>query len=152
MERIGDGVRRELSRHGPQAGMPDVLAAWPAAVGDGIAANAWPARIARDGTLHVAVASSAWAFELSQLHETILARLREALATPPKRLRFAPGPLPEPAVPDPGRDPASLVRPTPEQEAQAAEFVTSIEDENLRKLVAKAAALSLAKASIGRSF
>ena len=30
-----------------------------------IAANAWPARIARDGTLHVATSSSAWAFELT---------------------------------------------------------------------------------------
>jgi len=61
---IGDDVRRELSRFGPAAGMAELLAAWPAAVGEGIARNAWPARIGRDGTLHVAVASSAWAFEL----------------------------------------------------------------------------------------
>ena len=33
--------------------MADLVARWPEAVGRGIARNAWPARIARDGTLHV---------------------------------------------------------------------------------------------------
>ena len=63
-ERIGDDVRRELGQLGPGGAIADVVAAWPEAVGDSIARNAWPARIARDGTLHVATSSSAWAFEL----------------------------------------------------------------------------------------
>ena len=35
------------------------------AVGETVAANAWPARLARDGTLHVNAGSSTWAFELA---------------------------------------------------------------------------------------
>ena len=33
--------------------MPELLERWPAAVGPAIARNAWPARIAKDGTVHV---------------------------------------------------------------------------------------------------
>ena len=78
--------------------MPEVLAAWPEAVGPMVAANAWPARIARDGTLHVNTSSSAWAFELGQLAPEILERLSEKLGeSAPKALRFAVGHLPEPA-------------------------------------------------------
>src|ERR671918_2286090 len=96
MEPLGDDVRRELARFGPQAGLGEVVAAWPAAVGPGIAANAWPARIARDGTLHVATSSSAWAFELTQLEATVRAKLAARLGgDAPPAFRFAPGPLPE---------------------------------------------------------
>ena len=35
---------------GPNGGLADLVAVWPAAVGPAIAANAWPARIARDGS------------------------------------------------------------------------------------------------------
>ena len=45
---IEDEVRRELSRFGPAAGLGEIVEAWPECVGAGIAANAWPARIARD--------------------------------------------------------------------------------------------------------
>ena len=34
---------------------------------DAIARNAWPLRIGRDGTLHVAAASATWAFELDRM-------------------------------------------------------------------------------------
>ena len=70
---------RELARFGPAEGMTEIVRAWPGAVGDQIARNAWPARLARDGTLHVATSSSAWAFELAQLEPKLLERLREAL-------------------------------------------------------------------------
>ena len=76
-ERIGDDVRRELARFGPAAGMTEIVRAWPGAMGDQIMRNAWPARLARDGKLHVATSSSAWAFELAQLESKLLARLRE---------------------------------------------------------------------------
>ena len=67
MERIGGEVKRELSRFGSAGAMTELVGAWPAAVGETVAANAWPARLARDGTLHVNAASSTWAFELQQL-------------------------------------------------------------------------------------
>ena len=75
--------------------MPELLEAWPGAVGEMVAANAWPARIARDGTLHVNTSSSTWAFELAQLAPTIAERLRQELGeSAPKALRFAVGHLP----------------------------------------------------------
>ena len=46
-------VRSELSRFGPQAGMAELVERWTGVVGESIARNAWPARIARDGTVHV---------------------------------------------------------------------------------------------------
>jgi Dna[CI] antecedent, DciA len=98
MERIERDVRRELGRFGPVEGaIVEIVRAWPAAVGDTVARSAWPARLARDGTLHVNAVSSTWAFELGRLAETILEQLRRELgdATPPA-LKFAPGPVPEP--------------------------------------------------------
>lgn len=93
---IEDEIRRELSRFGPAAALGDLVTAWPECVGAGIAANAWPARLARDGSLHVATSSSAWAFELTHLAPSILERLQERLGKDaPTALRFAPGPLPE---------------------------------------------------------
>ena len=142
---IGDDVRRELSRFGPSAGMAEVLAAWPAAVGEGIAHNAWPARIGRDGTLHVAVTSSAWAFELGTHAAEILGRLREALgAEAPAALRFTPGRVPEPEPDEAAQAPTAVPRPTAAELAEAAEAAAAIEDPELRELVRRAAAASLA--------
>ena len=64
-EPLGGDVRRQLARLGPAGDTVEIAAAWPAAVGRAIAANAWPARVSRDGTLHVSTSSSTWAFELS---------------------------------------------------------------------------------------
>lgn len=151
-ERLGQDVRRELDRFGPAGAIADVVDAWPAAVGDSISRNAWPARIARDATLHVSTSSSAWAFELGLLEADLRERLAERLGDrAPKQLRFAPGRLPEPA----GPDPESAERRAPnitDQHVQAGEEVAAaISDENLRKLVAKAAAASLAKPPDDRS-
>ena len=49
---IGDAVREQVARFGPDAALGPLVRAWPEAVGEAIADNAWPARIARDGTLH----------------------------------------------------------------------------------------------------
>jgi hypothetical protein len=144
---IGAEVRRELGRFGPTGAMAEIVEAWPAAVGDSISRNAWPARVARDGTLHVNTSSSTWAFEL-ELHESqIRERLREALgADAPKGLRFAPGRLPAAAPPAPDEARNETPAPTAEQVREGERLAASIEDENLRELVAKAAAASLAKA------
>ncbi len=152
IERLGGEVKRELSRFGGAGLMTELVGAWPAAVGETVAANAWPARLARDGTLHVNAASSTWAFELQQLEGEIAERLREAVPeAAPTRMRFAPGPLPElPAVASEyaKRPPPE---PTLEQAREAHEWAAAIESEDLRKSVEKAARMSLASAADGRS-
>jgi hypothetical protein len=105
--------------------------------------------VARDGTLHVNTSSSAWAFELGQLEAEIRARLGEL--APPK-LRFASGPLPEPLTAAADELRASRPQPTSEERLEAAELARPIDDEKLRKLVARAAAASLAASRSGRSF
>jgi hypothetical protein len=119
--------------------MAATLEAWPAAVGEEIARNAWPSRFQRDGTLVVHAKDAIWAFELGHRAAQITARLP---GSPP--LKFVAGPLPEP-----GAAPAADAPPPPpaatlEEQRQAAEWAASIEDEELREAVAKAAAASLA--------
>jgi hypothetical protein len=151
MERIGDAVKDQLNRFGSAGAMTDVVAAWPDLVGSQVAANAWPARIARDGTLLVNASSSAWAFELGQLEGEILPRLQEALGSAaPKRLRFAPGPLPELSAEAAATPVEPLPEPTAEQAREAHEWAAAIDSEELRKTVEKAARASLASASSGR--
>jgi hypothetical protein len=146
MERLEDSVRNELGRLGPEGGLSDLLAAWPDAVGPMVAANAWPARIARDRTLHVNTSSSAWAFELGQLAPTILERLRETLGeSAPKSLRFAVGHLPEPSSEELSEARTDIPEPTPEALQRAVELAAGIEDEELRNRVQRAVALGLAK-------
>jgi predicted nucleic acid-binding Zn ribbon protein len=145
--RIGDDVQRELARFGPAEGMSEIVRAWPEAVGDQIARNAWPARLARDRTLHVATSSSAWAFELAQLEPKLRERLEEALGeTAPAALRFAPGKLPERSSEEIESRTRRGREPTNEERELAAALAAGIEDENLREVVAKAALASLARA------
>jgi hypothetical protein len=145
-ERIGDEVQRELSRFGPAEGMTEIVRAWPAAMGEQIALNAWPARLSRDGKLHVATSSSAWAFELAQLEPKLLGRLAEELGERvPAGLRFAPGKLPEPPSGGGPTSPRSVRKPTQSDRDTAAELTAGIDDESLRKIVAKAAAASLSR-------
>jgi hypothetical protein len=116
--------------------MAELVERWPAAVGAAIARNAWPARIARDGTVHVNTADSVWAFELGQKASEIARKLGV------ERLRFAAGPLPE-------AEQEELVLPpvetTPQDEERARAIASSITDEKLRESVQKAVSLSLAR-------
>jgi hypothetical protein len=142
MDRLGDELRSELGRFGPQGGIGDTVAAWPAAVGEEIARHAWPARFTRDGTLLVHTRDAVWGFELTQQAAEISSRL----PTKPK-VKFAPGPLPEPT---PAVTPADVEKPPPatlEQAREAAVWAAAIEDEELRELVARAARASLARAA-----
>jgi hypothetical protein len=152
MERLREEIGRQLGRFGPQGAIADVVAVWLGAVGEAIARNAWPARVSRDGTLHVATSSSAWAFELTQLAPELLARLEPLLGeSAPKALKFSPGPVPEsPARREGASVPARRPEPTPEERALAAAMSAEIEDEELRDLVARAAAASLAGQRAGR--
>jgi len=151
MERIGAGVDRELSRYGTAGQLTEVVRAWAEAAGPAVARNAFPARLSRDGVLHVSTSSSTWAFELSQLASTLQERLEIALgAGAPRVLRFAVGPVPELApTPEPAPPPAE---PSSADEERAARLVASVDDEELRALVARAAALSLARAASDRAF
>jgi hypothetical protein len=136
MEPLGPDIRSELGRHGPQAGMAALVERWPEAVGVAIARNAWPARIARDGTVHVNTADSVWAFELGHKAAEIAGKLGV------EKLRFAAGPLPEADEEAPVSSP---VETTPEDEERAHAIASSISDENLRESVQKAVSLSLAR-------
>jgi predicted nucleic acid-binding Zn ribbon protein len=157
MDRIGDEIQRELSRSGSRDAVPlgAVTAAWPAAVGDVVARRAWPLRIARDGTLHVAVESATWAQELALLETDVLAALRAHLGDEtPARLRFAVGPIPEQPAPleAVGRAPDVPPEVPPEVEAEASSLAAAIDDPELRELVARAARTSLLRARSGRQF
>jgi hypothetical protein len=149
MDRIGEAVRRELGRFGTAAPMADLVALWPQVVGEAVAANAWPARLNRDGVLHVNTSSSAWAFELGHLESEIRSRLGEHA---PPRIRFAPGPLPEPAPATSERAQEPPPEPTEQQVEQARDWAAAIGSEELRKTVEKAARASLARAAADRSF
>jgi hypothetical protein len=153
LERLGERARRELARFESAPGLGELVEAWPRAVGPEIARNAWPARVARDGTLHVATSSSTWAFELTQLEADVLGRLRAHLQEGvPKKLRFAPGPLPEPSSPDlSGTAPRELPVASAKARSQADSLAAEIEDDELREAVARAVAASLARAASDRS-
>jgi Dna[CI] antecedent DciA-like protein len=143
MEPLAGEIRAELHRVGADSGAGGVVTAWPSAVGEEIARNAWPARTQPDGTLVVHVRDSVWGFELTQRAAEISARL-------PGRptLRFTPGPLPDTAPEPP---PAPTAEPSPEDERAATAMVAGIEDRNLRESVAKAIKAALARTSHDRS-
>ena len=146
MKHLGDEVKRELGRFGPAGTIAELVEAWPAAVGETIARSAWPARVARDGTLHVNTADSVWAFELTSRAAEIAQRLGV------EHIRFAPGRLPEGY--EPAAEPSESGPPEPSESLrqEGARLAAGIEDENLRKIVARAAAASLAKGLSDRSF
>jgi len=156
IERIGGEVERELARSGSRDALPlaALTTAWPAAVGETVARQAWPLRIGRDGTLHVATSSATWAFELDRLSPEILGRLEERLGADgtPAGVRFAVGPVPEPGPGTGVPASTSMPVPTPEDVLEADEAAASIDDPDLRELVARAARASLAKARSGRHF
>ena len=143
MDPLAEQLRRELKALGPNHAISATVAAWPDAVGPEIARNAWPARYQRDGTLIVHTKDAVWGFELG--HRA--AQIAERLPGRPK-LRFVPGPLPEPAAPAEAAEPPPAA--TLEERRQAAEWAASVEDEGLRKAVARAAALSLASRQADR--
>jgi hypothetical protein len=154
MERLRGQVERELGRVDPGgAEMAAIVRVWPTVVGEATARHAWPARLARDGTLHVNATDSIWAFQLGTLAGSILERLREhAGPAAPAALRFVPGPIPEPAA-EPAE--ARLLPPpaiAAADAARGAELAAGIQDAELRESVARAAAASLARSRSDRDF
>ena len=146
-ERIAGAVRRQLARFGAPTRIGGVVDAWPSAVGDLVARNAWPARVQRDGTLVVHTKDAVWAFELGHRSVEILGRLGQDLTA----IRFVPGPIPEATLQESGTAAPSPVRATAEQVERGAALAAGIADEELRERVARAAAASLARAAAGRA-
>ena len=154
MERIGHEIERELARGGSRAALPlaAVTAVWPDTVGAAVARQAWPLRLGKGGTLHVATASATWAHELDLLQTEVLEGLRARLGdAAPSGLRFAVGPIPEPMIPPATTETAPLEVP-PEIELEASSAAAEIDDPELRELVSRAARASLLRARSGRDF
>ena len=154
MERIGGEVERSLARSGGGAralALTEITSVWPRAVGDAVARQAWPLRIGRDGTLHVAASSATWAFELDRLSGEILEKLSGLLeGDPPAAVRFRVGPVPEPGAAPPTPAARSLPEVSAEVSAEADAVASEIEDPKLRELVARAARASLGRARSDR--
>ncbi len=152
MERLGDDARRVLAAAGAPGidELAAIVAAWPRCVGDPIARAAWPQRLARDRTLHVATVSSTWAFELDRLAGEIERRLAEELGSDaPLALRFAPGPVPSPPAAERAGEPLEI---SAESRAEGEQIAAAIADATLRELVARAAAASLERSRSDRHF
>ena len=147
MEPLGDDIRRELGRFGPQGKIGETVAAWPAAVGAEIARSAWPARFQRDGTLIVHARDSVWAFELTQRAGEIAERLDGVGA-----IKFVSGPLPEASVEEVVPPVSTAAAASPEHRRRAEAIAAEIANEDLRKIVTKAVEMSLAQAPNDRSF
>lgn len=155
MERLDLSVRGALRGAGvPDAGaLADVVRVWPQAVGDAIARAAWPKRIARDGTLHVAAVSATWAFELTLLADEIGAKLAaEVGEAAPTAISFAPGPVPAPAAPPAAGEVSTAPEIDAETRLLAEELTAAMTDGELRTTIARAAAASLAKGAADRHF
>jgi predicted nucleic acid-binding Zn ribbon protein len=81
---IGEALTSLVARVAPQTLIARVQRAWPASVGEVVAAEAEPVS-ERAGTVTVACRSAVWAQELSMLAPDLQQRLNEALGAPPGR-------------------------------------------------------------------
>ncbi|MEW6581385.1 MAG: DUF721 domain-containing protein [Actinomycetota bacterium] len=142
---VGDmlGAWRRRGEGAQDPALDAVRAAWPAAVGDAVAARAQPVRRSRAGVVTVACADAVWAQELASRGEDIADQIRAAAPDADLAgLRFvadehalrAPGaPPPAPPAPPPLR---------PDEIAAAAHLVDGVQDPRLRELLARIAAAS----------
>jgi len=82
---LGDALRRFLDQQGlpKRTGQATAMAAWPCVVGPAVAAAARPLVVTSDGTLIVAVRSSAWMNELSLMERDLLEALNRANPSAP---------------------------------------------------------------------
>ncbi len=152
LERLTGEVGRQLRRLGPGPALGEVSRAWQDAVGPAVAIHAQPVRLGRDGTLHVHTSSSVWAFELSQMGDLILGRLRRHMASePPRRLRFVPGLLPESSPAVGGEGEARRLPPEPQAVEEARRLAAGVESRALADSIVRAAAYALAQARSDRA-
>jgi predicted nucleic acid-binding Zn ribbon protein len=90
--RLGEALQAAVEPLAPDTLLGAVQAAWPAAVGERLAAQATPVS-ERDGVVTVACASSTWAQELDLLGADVLEKVRSELpeSADLQGLRFAAG-------------------------------------------------------------
>jgi predicted nucleic acid-binding Zn ribbon protein len=94
-EALAEALRRYLDQRGlaKRVGQATALEAWPSVVGAAVAAAARPLVVTADGTLIVAVRSSAWMNELSLMERDLLEALNRANPSAPlTRIRWQIGP------------------------------------------------------------
>jgi predicted nucleic acid-binding Zn ribbon protein len=90
-EPLGAALRRFLDQRGlaRRVGQATALEAWPTVVGPAVADAARPLSVTSDGTLIVAVRSSAWMNELSLMERDLLDALNRANPSAPlSRIRW----------------------------------------------------------------
>jgi predicted nucleic acid-binding Zn ribbon protein len=82
---ISDALKSFLDKQGlaKRVGQAMALEAWPRVVGPAVAAAARPLAVTSDGTLIVAVRSSAWMNELSLMERDLLEALNRANPSAP---------------------------------------------------------------------
>lgn len=88
---MADVLKRFLDQQGlaKRVGQMTALEAWPRVVGPAVAAAAKPVSVTADGTLIVAVRSSAWMNELSLMERELLDALNRVNPTAPlARIRW----------------------------------------------------------------
>ncbi len=131
---------------GPDPALAPIRDVWAAAVGDAVAAVAQPLRRSRAGVLTIACADASWATELQGRSDDLVDRVRERLSSeagPVTGLRFVVSERPiflERATKEVVR-PRS---PTPAQSKEAERLVAGVADPELRRILARAAAATLA--------
>ena len=149
MERLDSEVRRELGRFGPIEGdTAAIVRAWPHAVGATVARNAWPARIARDGTLlvHTVLLDLGVRARPPRRDDPLAASRASSARVRRARSSSQPDRCPKRPVDAPAGRSEQPPESSPERRAEAAEIAAAIEDDELRRLVARAAAASLSRA------
>lgn len=90
-EPLGAALRRFLDQQGlaKRVGQATALDAWPRVVGPAVAAATKPLSVTSDGTLLVAVRSSAWMNELALMERELLEALNRANPSAPlARIRW----------------------------------------------------------------
>jgi hypothetical protein len=145
---ISKTIESQLRRMGVDPPLPfSLIKAWIEAVGPYIARVSRPARI-RGKTLFVHVSTNSWMAEIQMLAPSILARIAD-LSPVPKvgrlRLKLASEPMFVPESFDRPPEPA----PAPQQEVVIPELLAralqAIDDEELRAVVTRAIAATLAR-------
>lgn len=90
-EPLAEALRRFLDQQGlaKRVGQATAVDAWPGVVGPAVAAATKPLLVTSDGTLIVAVRSSAWMNELSMMEHDLLEALNRANPSAPlSRIRW----------------------------------------------------------------
>jgi hypothetical protein len=144
MHKLDAILHRARALEPPKSARPPPVsrADWEEAVGSRIARRAQPMRLDR-GVMYVKVANAAWANELSMLADDILRQLK-ARGLPVESLRFSVGRIDAWQSVRRTRQVHTPAPPNAQLPEVVKEKVSSVEDDELARAIAAAAAKSLA--------